>query len=325
MSSAPRLALGPGAVRLILALMVFVSHVSVWKIGTAAVVLFLMLSGYWVSRIYLQGKYDGVGQYLAGRVLRLWPLVIVAALMAWGIQMAVRGYPMGNLASTIFFLGIASRGDDVVGTVWSLDIELQFYLLLPLVMAGLAAAGRRWRLALALGAILALLAGIWLGRAGWLTALIFAPAFATGIWMERSQWAPRRGPAMLSLGAFLVVLGLYARLAPPDVETLMALGIDHFSLATLLVAVLAVPFIAWNVHQPSGPGDRWLGDLSYPFYLLHFPLIWGLTQLMGDTGLMKIVALAVSLTLTVAVNLWIDRPIEAWRRRRLQARRAGAA
>ena len=325
MVSAPRLALGPGAVRLILALMVFVSHVSAWNIGTAAVVLFLMLSGYWVSRIYLQGSYDGVGQYLAGRVMRLWPLVIVAALTAWAIQMAVRGYPMGSLVSTILFPGIASRGDDEVGTVWSLDIELQFYILLPLVMAGLAAAGRRWQLALAAGAVAAFFAGIWLGRMGWLTALIFAPAFAAGIWMERSQWTPGRGPAMLSLAAFLAALAVYARLTPPDLEAAMALGVEHFSLATLLVAVLAIPFVAWNVHQPSGPRDRWLGDLSYPFYLLHFPLIWALTQFLGDTPLMKILALAVSLALTVAVNLWIDRPIEAWRRRRLQSRRARAA
>ena len=54
-------------------------------------------------------------------------------------------------------------------------------------------------------------------------------------------------------------------------------------------------------------------------------LIWALTQFLGDTPLMKILALVVSLALTVAVNLWIDRPIEVWRRRRLQTRRARAA
>ena len=309
---------------MILAMMVFVSHMSLWHIGTPAVTVFLMLSGYWVSRIYIERKYDGVGAYLMGRVMRLWPMVIVAAIVAFAIQMAVRGAPIGNFWSTVFFLGLASRRNDIVGTVWSLDIELQFYAALPFVLAGLAMAGARWKPALVIGALLGLGAGILLGKLGAVTALLFAPAFAAGIWLEKTQWVPSRRLALLSLGAFAVALVTYAKLMPRDVRELMAMDISHFNLGTLLVAITVVPFVAWNVHVKSDKRDRWLGDLSYPFYLLHFPIIYGMTQLMGHSLLMKGTALAATIIVTVLVNLLIDQPLERWRRSRLSARPAPA-
>ncbi len=322
-SSSQSALVGPGLFRLFLAGLVFLSHVSVWKVGTAAVMVFLMLSGYWVSRIYTAGRYAGVGPYLLGRLLRLWPIVIIGTLVAAGIQLALRGELIGSFWSTLFFLGLASRGDDVIGTTWSLDIELQFYLLLPLVIAGLTAAGPRWRVLLAVGTVLATAAGILLGRAGLITALAFAPAFAAGIWLQASQWQPSRAVGLVSLASFLVGLAAYVAGAPEPVQDALALDVKHFSVGTLLVSSLAIPFVAWHVHLRTGAFDRWLGDLSYPFYLLHFPVIWGLTEIMGDTSAMKALALALSVGLTVLVNLAVDRPVEAWRRRLMARGQAG--
>lgn len=309
---------------MILAMMVFVSHMSRWQVGTPAVTVFLMLSGYWVSRIYLERRNDGVLSYLIGRVLRLWPMVAVAAIIAFAIQMAVRGAPTGSFWSTIFFLGLASRHNDIVGTVWSLDIELQFYIVLPLVMAALALAGARWKPALVIGSLLGMGLGILLGRMGVETALLFAPAFATGIWLERSRWVPSRRLALMSLAAFTIALFIYARLIPLDTRDLMALDITHFNLGTLMVASTVVPFVAWNVHVKSDRRDRWLGDLSYPFYLLHFPIIYGLTLVMGHSLLMKFLALVATILMTILVNLLIDQPMERWRRNLISARTAPA-
>lgn len=320
MDSALRTLLGPGAFRMILAMMVFISHVSVWPIGAPAVTVFLMLSGYWVSHIYLDRKYDGVGAYLMGRVLRLWPMVIVAAIVALAIQIAASGETIGNFWSTLFFLGLASRQDDTVGTVWSLDIELQFYIVLPLVLAGLAMAGPRWKATLLVGTLVSLGLGILLGRHGAVTALLFAPAFAAGIWLMRSQWVPSQKLAMLSLAAFVIALATYARLLSPGTRKLMALDISYFNVGTLLIAITVIPFVAWNVHVRSDKRDRWLGDLSYPFYLLHYPIIYGLVQLMGHSLQMKALALAVTILLTVLVNKLIDQPLERWRRSLLSAR-----
>ena len=45
---------GPGAFRFFLASLVVVQHVSRLSLGHPAVLLFFMLSGYWVSRMYAE-------------------------------------------------------------------------------------------------------------------------------------------------------------------------------------------------------------------------------------------------------------------------------
>lgn len=315
--------IGPGAFRLFLALMVFVSHVSIWKIGTAAVVVFLMLSGYWVTTILVNGRYSGTVDFLIGRVLRLWPIVIVCTLIAVALQWTVYGRVIGSPLSTLLFLGVASRGNDTIGTTWSLDVELQFYLLLPLILAGLRMAGARWTPALLVGTVVATVLGVLLARAGIITALLFAPAFATGIWLCLSQWQPSKGGAIASILLMFAALLPYSVLAPKDLQDALAFGVRNFSYGTLLVASLSVPFVAWNVHVRTGSFDRWLGDLSYPFYLVHFPLIFGLRGLMGDVLAMKLAALVASMAAAILINRLLDQPIESWRRRMLLARAAG--
>jgi peptidoglycan/LPS O-acetylase OafA/YrhL len=244
-------------------------------------------------------------------------------LIAAAIQLSFRDELLGGFWSTIFFLGLASRSNDVIGTTWSLDIELQFYLLLPAVIAGLLWAGPRWRSLLLAGTVAATMAGVLMGRLGFITALAFAPAFAAGIWLQLSQWQPSRRLAFASLAAFLIALIVYVKGAPASLQEAVALDVRHFSLGTLLVSLLAVPFVAWNVHVRSSGFDRWLGDLSFPFYLIHFPVIWGFRQLMGDTLIMKATALVGAIVLTVLLNYMVDRPMEAWRRRKLADGRPG--
>ena len=79
--------------------------------------------------------------------------------------------------------------------------------------------------------------------------------------------------------------------------------------------LVLVPYIAWNVRQSSPPVDRLLGDLSFPFYLLHFPVlsIGTAVGLFAPDWAGKLAALLAAVTLTLLVYQFIDRPIEAWR------------
>ena len=77
--------------------------------------------------------------------------------------------------------------------------------------------------------------------------------------------------------------------------------------------------------------DRWLGDLSYPLYLVHWPVCAvGLAFLDGSsTGpssmntVYAYLAVCVSILLSMAINHFLVYPVDKWRQRR--AREAGAA
>jgi peptidoglycan/LPS O-acetylase OafA/YrhL len=124
--------LGPGMLRFILAAMVVVSHLTSLNIGRPAVLLFFMLSGYWVSRL-LAGWQASVPAFYASRTLRVWPLYAVVTVLAWLLHAHAEAVRPESLWSALTLLGLAARAGDVIGVSWSLDIELQFYLAIPLI------------------------------------------------------------------------------------------------------------------------------------------------------------------------------------------------
>ena len=90
-------------------------------------------------------------------------------------------------------IGIATSGRDPVGVSWSLDIELQFYLIVPLVVLGLAG-----RLPLRLFVIAGLvMTAVGLVASGCSIAsgqphLLYLPAFLAGALIWKYDWHPSR-------------------------------------------------------------------------------------------------------------------------------------
>jgi peptidoglycan/LPS O-acetylase OafA/YrhL len=89
----------------------------------------------------------------------------------------------------------------------------------------------------------------------------------------------------------------------------------------LFCAWLLIPML-FDVTRRSG-WDRWVGELSYPIYLLHVPMKWVLLAARGvdakDTaqvsGIALLAATLAAAGLMVAV---IDRPLERYRRSRFE-------
>lgn len=79
--------------------------------------------------------------------------------------------------------------------------------------------------------------------------------------------------------------------------------------------------------------DRWLGELSYPLYLVHWPvLVFGvaISQLphmaaLGRSQAYPYALIAVSLIASHAINRWIVNPIDSWRQARIRKSATGLA
>ena len=306
--------LGPGLLRFLLAALVVVSHLTSLNVGRPAVLLFFMLSGFWVARLLARWE-TGTITFLASRALRIWPLYALVTVVAWALLARTGAPHPADPWSALMLLGLAARPGDVLGVSWSLDLELQFYFALPLIALALARAGVAITLA---GAALAFAVGAWLFDQGWLTFLFHLPVFLAGVLVQHFAWRPSGRLAAASvvlagLGAGLILLvpawnGLLLKASFADS---LAENLGH-----ILWVLLLVPFIAWNVHQPSDRRDRWLGDMSYTLYLVHLPVVKLLAQFVPAMDLAaKLLALALIALVSLAVFFGLDRPLEARRAR----------
>ena len=133
----------PGAFRMALALSVFLHHTTSYNIGMSAVLIFFVLSGYWVTKMWAATYSKTRSPYLTFVISRFWRIVPVFALCS-GVTWALlywRGETpahIGGLArqifSNLFILGYNALPYQANVPGWSLDMEMQFYLIAPLVI-----------------------------------------------------------------------------------------------------------------------------------------------------------------------------------------------
>jgi peptidoglycan/LPS O-acetylase OafA/YrhL len=302
--------------RLLLALAVVVNHMTTLQSGLAAVLLFFVLSGYWVADLWDKTPQPHrLATFYLNRFLRIWPLYLAVMLICAAIRHHVPGF------SEVFLLGAASRPfPHLIGTEWSLDIEIQFYILLPL-LAPLMARTPNALLAVLLAAI------AWAGwrfetATGIITIAKFIPAFAVGMWLQRSKWVPDDRTAALSLYLFaaLAIAQMWLwELQGPVMHALFR-GWDDDALAAVWVAPL-LPYVAASMHRPSDADDRRRGDLSYPLYLAHLPVLIVAQEIYNWRTLSgAIVLFALMTVFALAIWLGIDRPAERFRRALLASR-----
>lgn len=307
-----RLVIGPGQFRLLLAFLVFASHVSRVNTGRLGVILFFLLSGYWIARIWRE-QYDNqsLGWFYLGRYLRLMPVYLAIVFSCWLIL-------GGSLWPNLRLFGIATTRGDLIGVSWSLDIELQFYFMLPLILMALPVI-RGTALALSL---LASAAGWYLFFAFEITSVLqYLPAFAIGTMIYEMRWHPGRHAAIASGGAF-VLFTLCVLVSPLrwilDNRVTQPWQSDLFAFVWLIPLL---PYVAASLRIKSTSLDRHLGNYTYPFYLVHYPIIFIFVSQWGKTDLVRLSALPVSILVALGFYLLVDRPAERLRSALIEKRR----
>lgn len=307
--------------------------------GLLGVQLFFLVSGF----LIVQSAFtSSVPAYFLRRALRIFPLYWLAVL-GWSVwygkldaALLQLNWPdfLANWLALSHFVPAALFGFDVLTVSWTLSIELAWYALVPLIVyLARLKPGKPFWLGVILATLLVSTSWVWLAQRGQLDFL-YAGALA------------RAGVAPVSdFGRFAFVINAF-----PAQLVFFGMGVAlwryHSALSQLpgwLLLLLVVVLVGWpeqgsewlhlNPSPASGVGLaalfvlilrqqrwrlsllKWLGEISYPVYLLHVPILLLVFQhwQLGGWGA---VALAISIILVVSTVLhhWVERPCIAWGR-----------
>lgn len=271
--------IGPGIFRLVLASFVVLSHVSSLDVGRPAVIIFFMLSGYWVMRMY-DTKYSHMNQpaiqFYASRIVRLWPTFIFCILLVMISNWLLISRYSSEEWISLLLLGTGTHRIDPLTVSWSLDIEFQFYLFVPVICASMflyRGDNTIWLIrtsSLFLSLALFLASWICFREYGVLTCLMFLPAFALGVILSQLNYRWAAKSAYWSLAIFILFAFFIFRTS--DYRGLLLKTVPfpyNEDITTMIWVGLLLPFIAFNVQTIGNARDRVYGDLSYPLYLIH--------------------------------------------------------
>lgn len=321
-----KLTFGPGHFRVLLAILVVFSHMSSVEIGRPAVFVFFMLSGYWVLRMYEQ-KYHpstSVWVFYLSRFMRVWLAFATAFLVVFLFYVVFSDPKSLETLGGLSLLGVASTKNDVLGTSWSLDIELQFYLLVPLLSLALANVQKNWKqvaFALMIGMILTAFGWYLQTDKGLWTVLSYMPSFMIGVLIWHTQARSSGKTATLSV-FFFVMVGMVVWLSPVLRPLLLSnvdgpFNEDWFGMAWV---TLLVPFVVWNVQQKSNSFDVHVGNYSYALYITHWPVIAFLGPAMQPASVLeKALILSAILVVSLVFYVSVDRGWESVRRRTIRS------
>lgn len=314
-----------------------------------AVDFFFLLSGFVLGYAYDDRKDSlSVGAFLRRRLIRLQPMVVMGGLLGaalfWFHCAPAVGWagipdtPVWKWA-LVALLGClllpVGKGLDIRGwgemfplnaVSWSLFYEYVANLAYVLVIRHLPTR----LLAAFVGALAAAMVGwLLLGPTGdvlqgWvmeprhvmIASLRLFLSFGIGLWMARTlRPCPLRVPFPL-LAAALVALFAVPRLGGDAAPWANGL----YETFCLLVAFPLIVWLGSGCHAEGPVGARvstFLGDVSYPLYITHFPIIYSYTAFVSNRGLhtlaqawpYALAALLVSILFSYLIFRFVDAPV----------------
>jgi peptidoglycan/LPS O-acetylase OafA/YrhL len=297
--------------------------------GFVGVDVFFVISGFVIAAMLLReleqnGRVNLV-QFYSRRVRRLLPaLSVMVCAVALGAMFLLS--PFGTqqivaktgVASSLFvanalLFGVADYFAPVASTnpllhTWSLAVEEQFYLIFPAFLFLAWLFGRRivprWSPRVVVGLMLAAGAFISFGLSVWMTPVQQQFAFYSS---PTRAWE-------FAFGALLAIIApLFAKLSRGLAVTLGVMGFGLIVIAAWTITeevafpgvIALLPVVGTGLILIAGTVTRegvssvlsvrpavWIGDISYGWYLWHWPAIVGARKLWSSSWVLTIVAVA---------------------------------
>ncbi|MDH2917871.1 MAG: acyltransferase [Sideroxydans sp.] len=301
-----------GSLRFFLALSVVFAHTGVFLgfalgDGRMAVQAFYMISGFYMSLVWTE-KYsklpNPIRTFYISRALRIYPLyfVVLAGVLLMGIVAGsksptafhfseafnILGWPTAAWVyltqltligmETPLFLDFQLHKYMILPVAWTLGLELTFYLLVPFLLS---------RVSILVGVLtLSLMLRVW--------ASVNGPT--EDVLLNEALWSYRFFPFEIALflaGALAyrlfaqIPITLEKLIARQEVYFLTILGIIGYLcyFKVLLPSLGEATYWLYYVmvffgvsvlfqHTKKSKRDSYIGELSYPMYIVHIPILW---------------------------------------------------
>ena len=319
-----------GLYRFALAFLVVLAHL--WPdfnnySGIFAVFGFYALSGYLMAlvldRRYGQ-SFGGTVRFLCNRFLRLFPPYWATLLLAYWVisawpetsQAINKSMTMpeefGGWLSNAFLFGLNGAKQRLVPPAWSLDVELCFYIFMGLFLVRSKAITKYWAWISVLLHVVLLIMDADLGERYyplWAASLPFS--FGACIYhfklgerfthKKHLYWAP-------------ILFFLNVTIAPDTNKTGFYLSLLSAGYLIMVLRQVHPKQVSARLRQC----DEFLGNLSYPMFLAHWP-ITVLTIQMGwaeqKGGWLLLCALVPTLVFSILIHYLLEVPVEILRRK----------
>lgn len=303
--------------------------------------LFFSLSGYLIGRPFVASwllgrELPSIRRYAERRVRRIVPLFwLVCAVLV--IRLGVHGGQVGETLAVPAFAQWVGESTlrQHLQQAWTLDAELAFYALVPLLAllaARLPVRPGVPRLAVLATTVVALAAASLVALGAWPSTFDKTPvgalfAFAPGVALAAAEpWAL---PRLRGTGAGRAIAWGLAALAVAAAAMLLGpIGREHPALrdgvGTLLAGGVVGALLVWQwtagraPRLLDNPPLRALGRWSYGIYVLHWPLMLEIVRHMHRSGsarrtTLELLAMALPATIALAALTWrlVERPLIA--------------
>ncbi len=244
-------------------------------VGNTGVDLFFVLSGYLIYASLMK-RQQAYSSFIGRRIRRIYPTFFVIFMVYLGLSIvfpAESKIPSDVTAATLYFIqnllflpGLLPI-EPMITVAWSLSYEVFYYLIMPVLVMTIGLRGKtpQWRIGFfsVVGVLLAASCIIWQGplkMAMFIAGILLHELLESYVDYTPAAW----------LGLLGLVIGSCAPLLPLTGKFGNAI---RFSLifSGFLVACWHCFSQAesWLKHGLSWTPLRWLGNMSYSYYLIH--------------------------------------------------------
>ncbi|OWW21692.1 acyltransferase family protein [Noviherbaspirillum denitrificans] len=312
-----------GTLRLVLALLVAYSHaggaIAGFNPGVVAVVCFYLISGYVMTGLLRDHYPDArrIPLFYVDRALRLFPqyLTVAGLTLVWFVTIGrytaflqhAPAWPdlVNNLVVVPlnYFMYNGTDKFTLIPPAWSLGAEIQFYLLIPVLLLF------RLRMLAFLTGLAVFGAAAW----GYLHTDTFGYRLLPGVLLFFLLGSVLYDARQSNRGVAIAAAGMLAAVAFGFVLSQSGHLMSPYNPETLFGLAVGLPLVHFLGKLPQQTWDNRLGDLSYGVFLNHFLIQWAFVgQPLGVRQM--VVYLTAAMMLSALIQRLVERPVLRWRR-----------